>query len=161
MTTATAMTIERAAHVLRKFNDYRRLDHEPCDPPFTAAEIGQAIDVAADLLEGCVVKADIESIIRAVERETGVTEAEMCNRGRQREFSEARAIVSWLAYNYTSMTLTAIGKRLGRDHATAFYYNKMVNTWLYDKRTNPRGRSITIKLMNELDNDTRISSAAP
>lgn len=78
------MTIERAAHILRKFNDYRRLDHEPCDPPFTAAEIGQAIDVAADLLEGCVVKADIESIIRAVERETGVTEAEMCNRGRQR-----------------------------------------------------------------------------
>lgn len=158
---ATAMTIERAAHVLRKYNDYRRLDHEPCDPPFTAAEIGQAIDVAADLLEGCVVKADIESIIRAVSRETGVTEAEMCNRGRQREFSEARAIVSWLAYNYTSMTLTAIGKRLGRDHATAFYYNKTVNTWLYDKRTNPRGRSITIKLMNELDNDTRISSAAP
>lgn len=158
---ATAMTIERAAHVLRKFNDYRRLDHEPCDPPFTATEIGQAIDVAADLLEGCVVKSDIESIIRAVERETGVTEPEMCNRGRQREFSEARAIVSWLAYNYTSMTLTAIGQRLGRDHATAFYYNKTVNTWLYDKRTNPRGRSITIKLMNELDNDTRISSAAP
>lgn len=161
ITMATAMTIERAAHVLREYNDYRRLDHEPCDPPFTATEIGQAIDVAADLLEGCVVKADIESIIRAVSRETGVTEAEMCNRGRQREFSEARAIVSWLAYHYTSMTLTAIGKRLGRDHATAFYYNKTVGTWLYDKRTNPRGRSITIKLMNELDNNTRISSAAP
>lgn len=82
---ATAMTIERAAHVLREYNDYRRLDHEPCDPPFTATEIGQAIDVAADLLEGCVVKADIESIIRAVSRETGVTEADKGNfrrRGR-------------------------------------------------------------------------------
>jgi chromosomal replication initiation ATPase DnaA len=152
------MTIERAAHVLRKYNDYRRLDHEPCDPPFTATEIGQAIDVAADLLEGCIVKANIESIIRAVVRETGVTEAEMCNRGRQREFAEARAIVSWLAYHYTPMTLTAIGQRLGRDHATAIYYNKTVSTWLYDKRTNPRGRSITMKLMEELDNDTRVSS---
>lgn len=119
---------------------------------------GEALDLAINMMQDSIVKADIESIIRAVVRETGVTEAEMCNKGRQREFAEARAIVSWLAYHYTPMTLTAIGQRLGRDHATAIYYNKTVSTWLYDKRTNPRGRSITMKLMEELDNDTRISS---
>lgn len=147
------MTIERAAHVLRKFNDYRRLDHEPCDPPFTATEIGQAIDVAADLLEGCIVKADIESIIQAVVRETGVTEVEMCNRGRHREYAEARAIVSWLAYRYTPITLTSIGKRLGRDHASVIYYNRMVDSWLAEPRRNLRAAKITTKLIRELDNN--------
>lgn len=145
------MTIERAAHVLRKYNDYRRLDHEPCDPPFTATEIGYAIDVAADLLEKSIVKTDIESIIQAVARETGVTETEMTNRGRHREYAEARAIVSWLAYRYTPITLTSIGKRLGRDHASVIYYNRMVDSWLAEPRRNLKGARITTKLKRELD----------
>ena len=145
------MTIQRAARVLREYNVYRRGEHEPCDPPFTAQAIGEAIDVAVDLLERNVSKADIESIIKAVSRETGVTEEEMCNRGRQREYAEARAIVSFLAYRYTPMTLTAIGTRLGRDHASAIYYNKTVASWLVNKRLNPKGYRITVKLINELD----------
>jgi chromosomal replication initiation ATPase DnaA len=98
------------------------------------------------------VKADIESIIQAVVRETGVTEAEMCNKGRQREFAEARAIASWLAYHYTPMTLTAIGMRFGRDHATTIHYNRMVDSWLDEPRLNMKGARVTTKIINELDN---------
>lgn len=138
------MTTKQAIEKLRQLR-------QDCDE-----STGDALDMAIALLDRSIVKADIEAIIQGVVRETGVTEAEMCNKGRQREYAEARAIVSWLARRYTSMTLTSIGKRLGRDHISVIHYNKTVSTWLYDKRTNPRGRSITMKLMEELDNDTRI-----
>lgn len=147
------MTIARAAHVLRKFNDYRRLDHEPCDPPFSAAEIGESIDVAADFLERNIVKTDIESIIKAVTRETRVTEEEMTRKGRQREFVEARAMVCWLSYRYTWMTLTSIANRLGRDHASMIYYNRLVDSWLEEPRLNLRASRIISTIINELEYD--------
>lgn len=112
---------------------------------------GQALDMAIDMMQHSIVKADIESIIKAVARETGVTEAEMCNRGRQREYAEARAIVAWLAYHYTPMTLTSIGKRMRRDHPTAIHYNRMVDSWLDEPRRNLRGARITTKLLKELE----------
>lgn len=146
------MTNERAAHILRKFNDYRRTDHEPCDPPFTAQAIGQAIDIAADMLEASIVKADIGSIIKAVTRETGVTHDEMCRRGRQRERVEARAVVAWLTRHYTAMSLTSIGERIGRAHTTTMHYIDAVGSWLADPRRNPRAAYITNKLINELEN---------
>ena len=146
------MTISTAAHILRKYNEYRRGDHEPCDPPFTAQAIGEAIDLAAELLESSAVKRDIDSIINAVARETGVTDEEMCNKGRQREFAEARAIVSYLAYTCTSMTLTSVGKRLGRDHVCVMHYNRTVRAWLDEPRLNLRAARIVTKLMEELDN---------
>jgi len=146
------MTISSAAHILRVYNEYRRSDHEPCDPPFTGQAIGEAIDIAADILESNAIrKVDIDNIIKAVSRETGVTESEMCHKGRQREFAEARAIVSFLSYNYTSMTLTAIGHRLNRDHATAIHYNRTVQAWLDEPRRNLRGARIVTKLMEELE----------
>jgi chromosomal replication initiation ATPase DnaA len=145
------MTIEKAAGILRKYNEWLRAD-EDTDLGYTPSEIGMALDVATDILERSIVRTDIDSIIQAVTRETGVTEAEMLAKGRQREYSEARAIVSWLAYNYTSMTLTAIGRRFGRDHATAIYYNKTVSYWLSSK-ANQRGAKITRKLIKELSND--------
>jgi len=147
-----SMTISSAAHILRVYNEYRRGEHEPCDPPFTAKAIGEAIDIAADMLErNAVKKADIDNIIKAVSRETGVTELEMCRKGRQREYAEARAIVSFLSYTYTSMTLTAIGHRLNRDHATAIHYNRTVQAWLDEPRRNLRGARIVTKLMEELE----------
>lgn len=147
-----SMTISSAAHILRVYNEYRRGDHEPCDPPFTAKAIGEAIDIAADMLERNAVKTvDIDNIIKAVSRETGVTEQEMCHKGRQREFAEARAIVSFLSYTYTSMTLTAIGHRLNHGHATAIHYNRTVQAWLDEPRRNLRGARITTKLMEELE----------
>lgn len=145
------MTTERAAQILRKYNEYRRGKHEPCDTPFTAKAIGEAIDMAADMLERSVVKSDIESIIRAVTRETGVTDEEMTHHCRHREYTEARMIVCWLAYHYTKMTLTTIGKRLGRGHGTASYYNMVVDSWLNEPRLNLRGARITTKLIREIE----------
>lgn len=151
--TKTGMTLRQAAQILRKYNTWRREKHAPCDPPCTAKDIGIAIDMAADLIENSIARSNIESIIKAVTRETGVTDDEMCNRGRQREYSEARAIVSYLAYKFTPMTLTAIGNRLGRDHATAIYYNKTVSGWLNNKFLNERGRNIVVKLINEIKDE--------
>ena len=111
----------------------------------------EALDMAIRCLERNIVKADIDSIINAVERETGVTEQEMCNRGRHREYAEARAIVSWLARRYTSMTLTSIGKRLGRDHISVIHYVRMVGSWMEEPRLNIRGARITQKLIDEIE----------
>lgn len=114
-----------------------------------------ALDVAIELMKRSVVKADIDSIISAVTRETGVNEEEMTAKGRQREFSEARAIVAYLAYHYTQMTLTSIGKRLGRDYSVIIYYNRMVTSWLDEPRLNLRGARITTKLIYEIEDDDK------
>lgn len=145
------MSAAQAAEILRKYNEWRRGDHKPCGPPFTAQAIGEAINIAADMLERSIVKSDIESIIRAVTRETGVTDEEMTHHCRHREYTEARMIVCWLAYHYTQMTLTTIGKRLGRGHATASYYNMVVDSWLNEPRLNLRGARITTTIKRELD----------
>ena len=113
--------------------------------------MGEALDYAVDMMRESIVTTDIESIIRAVTRETGVTEQEMCNKGRQREYAEARAIVAWLAYHYTPMTLTSIGKRMRRDHPTAIHYNRMVDSWLDEPRRNLRGARVANKLIRELN----------
>lgn len=105
------MTTKQAADILAAYNRWRRDDHEPCPPPYSPTDIGIAIDMAVELMQKNSAQANLESIIMAVSRETGVSEAEMCQRGREREYSEARAIVSYLAYRFTPMTLTAIGKR--------------------------------------------------
>ena len=149
------MTIERANLVLRVYNDWRRTNHEPCSQPFSAREIGEAIDIATDLLERNIVKAEIDSIIKAVVRETGVTEHDMLARGRQRENAEARAIVSWLAYHFTPMTLTAIGARLNRDHPTVIHYNRTVDGWLEQPKRNLRGARIIQKIINELEDGSK------
>lgn len=147
------MTIERAAQVLRKYNAWRRNTHQPCDPPYTAKAIGEAIDRAIELLEDNIPKANIEDIIKLVENETRVTDEEMCGRGRHRETTEARAMVTWLAYRFTGMTLTAIGSRLNRDHATAVHYNKMISGWLEEPRRNLRGSRIMTKLIGKLEDE--------
>ena len=133
------MTTKQAIEKLRELR-------QGCDE-----STGEALDMAIALLDRSIVKADIETIIQGVERETGVTEAEMCNRGRQREFAEARAIVSWLARRYTSMTLTSIGKRLGRDHISVIHYVRMVGSWMEEPRLNMRGARITQKLIDEIE----------
>jgi chromosomal replication initiation ATPase DnaA len=133
------MTTKQAIEKLRQLR-------QGCDE-----STGDALDMAIALLDRSIVKADIEAIIKGVERETGVTEAEMCNRGRQREFAEARAIVSWLARRYTSMTLTSIGKRLGRGHVSVIHYVRMVGSWMEEPRLNIRGARITQKLIDEIE----------
>ena len=133
------MTTKQAIEKLRQLR-------QDCDE-----STGDALDMAIALLDRSIVKADIETIIQGVVRETGVTEAEMCNKGRQREYAEARAIVSWLARRYTSMTLTSIGKRLGRDHISVIHYVRMVGSWMEEPRLNMRGARITQKLIDEIE----------
>lgn len=143
------MTNENAAHILREYNKWRRHHGEPCDPPYGGKELGEAIDLAVGRLEGNV-GADIDSIISAVSRETGVTEVQMSMNGRQRRYADARAIVCYLAYNYTPMTLMAIGKRLGRAHTVVLYHIRKVSEWLDYPKINPEGAMITKKLMSRI-----------
>lgn len=135
--------------MLRAFNAWRRLEGEP--EPFSDKEFSEAIDRAIEVLDSSVVRADINSIIEAVTRETRVTDREMCGRGRNREYTEARAMVAWLAYHYTRMTQTSIGKRMNVTHATIIYYIRMVDYWLTVPKRNPDGVKIIEKLENELE----------
>lgn len=121
---------------------------------------GEAIDIAIDVMQHSIVKADIESIIEAVVRETGVTEDEMFGKCRHREYADARAIAAWLAYHYTAMTLTSIGKRMNRDHVMIIHYNRMVDSWLDEPRRNIKGARITTKLIRELEDDNETSKGS-
>jgi chromosomal replication initiation ATPase DnaA len=147
------MTIGKAAQVLRRYIAWMRGAGGSFTPEELRNEACDAIDVAINLLEKNITKADIEDIIKAVERETCVTDEEMCGRSRHRETSEARAMVCWLSYRFTGMTLTAIGCRVKRDHATTLHYKKMVEGWLEDPRRNLRGSRIVTKLIRELEDD--------
>lgn len=153
-----SMTTDMAALVLRQYNQWMCSEHAPSSPPYTSEEISHAIDYAVRILEQGKPKVDIDGIISIVAKETGVVEEEMIKKGRHREYTEARAIVSWLAYHYTTMTLTSIGCRLGRDHATAIHYNHMVDGWLDDPRRNPRGARITKRLIQEIGYDNQKSN---
>lgn len=121
-------------------------------------DICDALDIAIESMQRNIVKTDIESIIEAVVRETGVTEQELCERGRQREYTDARAIVAWLAYNYTPMTLTSIGRRIRRNHSMVIHYNHMVDAWLEEPRLNLCGARITTKLIRELEDVNKTST---
>lgn len=142
---------------MRRYADWRKAGYDPDKSPCTPYELEDALDVAVEFMERSIVTADVDSIIKAVSRETRVTENEMCSRGRHREVTEARAIVSYLSYRFANVTLTSIGKRLGRGHETAIHYNKMVSGWLEDPRRNYRGARITEKLIKELDHDNEES----
>jgi len=138
------MTIQKAIDLLQ-------LLRHTCEK--ADGRTGEAIDVAIDVMRKSVVKSDFDSIVKAVSRETGVTEEEMCNRGRPREYVDARAIVSWLAYHYANKTLSHIGCRLGRTHSAIMHYNDMVDSWLDEPRRNLKGARITTKLIRELEDD--------
>jgi chromosomal replication initiation ATPase DnaA len=144
------MTIKRATEVLRAFMN-QRTKGQYCS--CNEKEIDDAMSVAIDLLECSAVKSDIESIVAAVSRMTGVARDEIINKGRQHEFAEARAMVCWLAYHYSAMTVTSIGKWLGRNHVSVIHYNRMVDEWLNEPRLNLRGSRIVTKLIRELEDD--------
>lgn len=124
------MSCKEAALVLRKYNEYRRGDHEPCDPPYSAKVIGEAIDVAIAALEPRIVPT-LDNIIQAVTRETGVTEDDMLMRCRYREYAYARYMVFWLAFHYTKTTKTAMARKFGlKSHASIVYGIKKGGEWM-------------------------------
>lgn len=112
---------------------------------------GEALDYAIGILEDRLVLPSIDSIIKAVSRETHISEEDMVMRGRKRDIADARAIVSWLTYHYTPMTLKAIGSRLGRDHVMAIHYNRSADEWMKDPKLNFGAVGIIKKIAKELE----------
>ena len=60
----------------------------------------------------------LDELIQIVCRDYKLTDAELASTGRRRLTSEARSVVGWLAQKSGQVTLTEVGKRLGRDVAT-------------------------------------------
>ena len=89
----------------------------------------EAIDRAIAALQPNVMPT-VESLLRAVTEETGVTEKQMVSKGRWREFSEARYMFFWLCHRYTGATHTAIGNRLNRSHVMVYYGIHRVDFWM-------------------------------
>ena len=153
------MSHQEAALVLRKYNEYRMGDHEPCDPPYSGKVIGEAIDVAIAALEPSIVPT-LENIIKAVSKETGVTEEEMTSRKRFREYAEARYICFWIAYNYTSSTMTCLARRLNAcNHSIVYYGIKKGDEWMQHPSHNPEWVKRAKRIINSFlitdDNDKR------
>lgn len=49
---------------------------------------------------------------------------------RKREIVEARALYFYLARRYTRVSLSSIGKSMGRDHSTVLYFTRKVPDWI-------------------------------
>ena len=49
---------------------------------------------------------------------------------RKREYVEARAIYFYLTRQYTRMSLSSIGKTMGRDHSTVLHFERLIPHWL-------------------------------
>lgn len=153
------MSCKEAAKVLRAYNWYRRGDHEPCDPPYSGKVIGEAIDVAIAALEPSIVPT-LENIIKAVSKETGVTEEEMLSRKRFREYADARYLCFWIAYNYTSSTMTCLARRLNAcNHSIVYYGIKKGDEWMQHPSQNPEWVARAERIINSFlitnDNDKR------
>jgi chromosomal replication initiation ATPase DnaA len=121
--------------------------------PGAIGSVDAALSMAIECLKQTIIKADIDSIISAVTRETGITEEEMVNKGRHREYSDARAIVSWLAIHYTHMSKTSIGRRINRSHSSVVNYKRIVDGWLEEPRRNIKGARIATTIIRELDDN--------
>ena len=49
---------------------------------------------------------------------------------RIRKYVEARGIYFYLTRKYTRMSLSAIGKTMGKDHSTVLYFVRQVPDWI-------------------------------
>ncbi len=126
------MDNNKAIEILKDFNDYRRNEgaydvDKPCEPKFTAAEIGEAIDCAIDALIGHD-KADM-TILDAVVAESGLSLRAIRGHGRNRNLVVARNVAAWLMRD-DGHTLTEIGKTFNRSHAAIIHMCDEVSYWL-------------------------------
>lgn len=66
-------------------------------------------------------KINFEIIAREVSSFYGIEPDMIFTKSRKREISDARQMVMYMAKKHTDMQLTAIGRKLGRSHATVIY----------------------------------------
>lgn len=72
-------------------------------------------------------KTNFESITRVVSDFYNLDPAQIFNKSRKREVSDARQMVMYLAKKHTKMPFKAIGARLQRSHATVLYACKLID----------------------------------
>jgi REP element-mobilizing transposase RayT len=60
----------------------------------------------------------LDKLIKMVGHEYRLTESDLASAGRERQASEARCVIGWLAQKSGLVTLTEVGKRFGRDVTT-------------------------------------------
>lgn len=66
-------------------------------------------------------KVNFEIIAREVSAFYGIEPDVLFTKSRKREISDARQVVMYLTKKHTDMPLNAIGRKLGRTHATVYY----------------------------------------
>ncbi len=74
------------------------------------------------------IRSSVESIVRAVENEYGVSFAMIKEQTRKRHILEPRQIIMWaLKEIRPTMTLSSIAELFGKDHATVIHARKLVD----------------------------------
>jgi hypothetical protein len=92
----------------------------------------------------------IEKIIKIVCDDFGVTKEQIITRNRYRELCVPRQVIMYFVRKYTQLTYIEIGKLVERNHVTAVYANKTIQTFCEtDKKFNRRIRIIENRLNRE------------
>ena len=76
-------------------------------------------------------KTNFESIASVVSEFYNIDKAQIFDKSRKREVSDARQMVMYLAKKHTKMPFKAIGARLQRSHATVLYACKLIDDRLH------------------------------
>ena len=142
MTTTAKMPNAEAADILRTLR-------HTCG--HASGKTADAIDKAIEVLERERILPTIDSIAEAVAEETGISVDTMRSKNRLRENTEARAMVSWMAYHYCKMSLVSIGNYFDRTHAMSVHYNHMVDEWVYRPTLNRRCAEIINRLIERIE----------
>lgn len=146
------MNNKQATDILRAYNDWRRLDHDPSDAPYTPHQIGEAIDTAIAALEHKI-PLTLDGITDAVCAATGLTIDEVRMKGRFREYAEARWMIWWIARKYFNTSVTSLARYSNRDHALVIYGIKKAGEYMANPLLNPewvkKVNAITDKLIKD------------
>ena len=128
------MNRDKAREILKDYNDYRRNEgiydvDEPCEPKFKASEIGDAIDVAIDMLTESDGRG---TIMDAVVAESGISIDEIRSENRERKIVVARCVAAGLLRK-EGYTLKEIGEMINRSHSNVLHLCESVNYWCSDR----------------------------
>lgn len=123
----------KAIEILKDFNDYRRNKgvydvDEPCEPKYTAREIGEAIDEAICTLLDSDGKCET---LEAVVLESGIGLETILSENRDREVVVAREVAASLLRKQ-GYTLKEIGDMINRSHSNVMHLVEEVEFWETD-----------------------------